>query len=99
MISLLFPFWVFIFVSCRSIIFRALLLLPSTSCDSRLLACRRISSLLNFNLFGTFLPFDDVRHFEVARADYGLCRPSLYVEIQAVELAADGPDKLIHNIC
>ena len=31
--------------------------------------------------------------------DHGLCRPSPYLEIQAVELAADGPDKLIHNIC
>ena len=28
-----------------------------------------------------------------------LCRSSAYVEIEAVELAADGPDKLIHNIC
>ena len=98
MLSLLFPFLVFIVVSGRSIIFRALLL-PSTSCYSRCLACLGLPSLLNFYLFGTFLPFDDVRHFEVARADYGLCRPSLYVEIQVVELAADGPDKLIHNIC
>ena len=37
--------------------------------------------------------------FGVAHADYGLCRPSPYVEVQAVELAADGLDKLIDNIC
>ena len=63
------------------------------------MACRGPSSLLNFNLFGTFLPFENIRHFGAAHAGYGLCRSSPHVEIEAVELAAYGPDKLIHNIC
>ena len=98
MLSLLFPVLIFIFVSGRSIIFRAVLL-PSTSCYSLRPACRDPPLLLNFNMFGTFLPFDDIRHFGLAHTDHGLCRPSPYVEIRAVELAADGPDKLIHSIC
>ena len=78
LLSLWFLFLVVMFVSGRRIILRAFLL-PSTSCYSRWLACRGASSFLNYNLFGTFFPFDKIRHFGVAHADYGLCRPSTYV--------------------
>ena len=49
---------------------------------------------MNIILSGTFLPFDIMRHFGVTHIDYGLCHPCAIVEMEAIELADDGPDSI-----